>query len=97
MRRINICEIHLKNEQVLYLAINGRESFKEALNQIVFFNLSILIFCKITYSGAHIWHGSGFLVCCYAKYKLYCNEFSERIKKIKVGFSPSKKEFVLFA
>ena len=49
MGRTNICEIHLKNELVLYLAIDGRESFKEALNQIVFFNLSILIICKITY------------------------------------------------
>ena len=49
MGRTNICEIHLKNEQVLYLAIDGRESFKEALNQIVFFNLSILLICKITY------------------------------------------------
>ena len=61
--RTNICETHLKNKQVLYLTIDGRERFKEALNQIVFFNLSILIIWKITCGWAHIWLDSRFLVC----------------------------------
>ena len=80
MGRTNICETHLKNEQVLYLPNDGRERFKKALIQIVFFNLSILIICKITYGRAHIWHDSRFLVCCYAKYKLYCSEFYENFQ-----------------
>ena len=80
MERTNICETHLKNEQVLYLPIDGRERFKEALNQNLFFNLSILIICKITDGRAHIWHDSRFLVCWYAKYKLYCSEFYENFQ-----------------
>ena len=37
-----------KNKQSLYLAIDDRERYKEVINQIVFFNLSVLIICKIT-------------------------------------------------
>ena len=80
MGRTNICETHLKNKQVLYLAIDDRERFKEALNQIVFFNLSILIISKITYGWAHISHDSRFLVCCYAEYKHYGSEFYENFQ-----------------
>ena len=72
MGRINICETYVKNERALYLAIGGRERVKEALNQTVFFNLSILVICK-----PPIWHDSRFLVCYYAEYKLYCSKFDE--------------------
>ena len=44
--KTNVCETHLKNKLVLYLAINGRERFKDVFNQIVFLNSSILVFCK---------------------------------------------------
>ena len=44
--KTNIWETHLKNKLVFYLAIDGRERFKEALNQIAFLNSSILIICK---------------------------------------------------
>ena len=54
MGRTNICETNLKSKQDLYLAIDDRERFKEALNQIMFFNLSVLIICKITCGWAHI-------------------------------------------
>ena len=54
MGRTNICETHLKNEQVLHLPIDGRERFKEALKQIVFFNLSILIICKININSTTV-------------------------------------------
>ena len=80
MGRPNICETDLKNKQVLYLAIDDRERFKVVVNQIVFFNLSILIISKITCGWAHIWHDSRFLVCCCAKYKLYCSEFYENFQ-----------------
>ena len=44
--KTNVCETHLKNKLVLYIAIDGGERFKEVFNQIVFFNSSILIICK---------------------------------------------------
>ena len=80
MGRTNIYETHLKNKQFLYLAIDGRERFKEALNQILFFHLSVPIICKVTCSWAHIWHDSIFLVCCYSECKHYCSEFYENVQ-----------------
>ena len=44
--KTNVCETHPKNKLVLYLAIDGREIFKDVFNQIVFLNSSILVFRK---------------------------------------------------
>ena len=44
--KTNVCETHPKNKLVLYLAIDGREIFKDVFNQIVFLNSSVLVFCK---------------------------------------------------
>ena len=52
-----------------------RDQTEEAFNQILFFNLSVLIISKVTCGWAHIWNDSRFSICCYAKYKLYCSEF----------------------
>ena len=46
INKTNVCETHLKNKLVLYIAIDGGERFKEVYNQTVFFNSSILIICK---------------------------------------------------
>ena len=91
MGRTNICETNLKSKQDLYLAIDDRERFKEALNQIVFFNLSILIIFKITWGWRHIWHDSRFLVCCYAEYNTTAVNFMKifRTNKSFKAFLPS--------
>lgn len=43
-----------KNDQVLYLAIDGRERFKKAFNGIVFYEVTVLIFPEKSPVADHI-------------------------------------------
>ena len=91
MGKTNICETHLISEQVLYLAIDGKQRFQEALSQmskyLTYSFLELLIFFRLVFevSEAVVQRSSRPEVLC-AKGSLKISQNSQENTSVRVSF-----------